>query len=150
VSASGFVCIDACVAVKWVVPEEDSEQALALYQRVSRERDTIIVPPHMPTEVLQAIWKKARRDELTWSEAERALDAFLNFPISLATPSGLYLSALYYTRQFGRPTVYDTQYVALAEIAGCELWTADIKLVNSLQGKLPFVRTLAQIAAERT
>jgi predicted nucleic acid-binding protein len=140
---SDFVCIDACVAIKWVLPEDDSSLALALYARIQTEGSTMIAPPHMPVEVLNAIWKKAGRGEITPSEADRALSNFLEFPISLASPTGLYETALRYARQFNRPTVYDTHYVALAEIAQCEMWTADQRLINSLDGKLPFVRSLA-------
>jgi predicted nucleic acid-binding protein len=142
---SGFVCIDACVAVKWVVPEADSDRALALYQRIADEGDTIIVPPHMPVEVVQALWKKRLRKELTPAEADSALATFLEFRLSLASPAGLYEASWQLAQRFDRPTVYDTQYVALAEIAGCQLWTADIKLVNALNGKLPFVKPLAAV-----
>ena len=56
--------------------------------------------------------------------------------------AGLYERALSLAEQFNRPTVYDTHYVALAEIAGCDFWTADQRLVNALGGKLAFVKTL--------
>jgi predicted nucleic acid-binding protein len=41
--------------------------------------------------------------------------------------------------------VYDALYVALAEREGCELVTADDKLVNALQSKMPFVIPLANL-----
>jgi predicted nucleic acid-binding protein len=142
---NGFVCVDACVAVKWVLPEEDSEIALELYARAKTDGDTLVAPPHMPVEVVNVIRKYVRRGELLPAEGERVLAAFLDFDVSLAAPSGLYESALLLAQRFDRPTVYDTHYVALAEIAGCELWTADQRLVNALGGRLPFVKSLGSL-----
>jgi predicted nucleic acid-binding protein len=39
--------------------------------------------------------------------------------------------------------VYDCLYVALAEREGCELVTADARLINSLQPTYPFIIALA-------
>jgi predicted nucleic acid-binding protein len=36
--------------------------------------------------------------------------------------------------------VYDMMYVALAQYEGCDLITADQKLVNKLSARFPFVR----------
>jgi predicted nucleic acid-binding protein len=41
--------------------------------------------------------------------------------------------------------VYDCLYVSLAEREGCELVTADDRLVRSLQGKFPFIIPLASV-----
>ena len=40
----------------------------------------------------------------------------------------------------GKHKVYDMMYVALALHEGCELITADEKLINKLGRKFPFVR----------
>jgi predicted nucleic acid-binding protein len=41
--------------------------------------------------------------------------------------------------------IYDCVYVALAEREGCELVTADDKLVKNLQGRFPFVISLSSL-----
>jgi predicted nucleic acid-binding protein len=41
--------------------------------------------------------------------------------------------------------VYDCLYVALAEREGCELITADDKLVKNLGAQLPFIVSLASM-----
>lgn len=147
---SGFVCIDACVAAKWVLPEDDSDIAFDLYAYVTAENLAIIVPPHMPIEVTNTIRKKARRQEITPADAEEALSTFLDLPISIAMPDGLHESALLLATRFDRPNVYDTTYVALAEIAGCEMWTADLRLLNALGNRLPFVKSLAAFSPTAT
>jgi predicted nucleic acid-binding protein len=42
--------------------------------------------------------------------------------------------------------VYDCLYVALAERAGCELLTADDRLVRALQPRFPFITALSSLA----
>ena len=41
---------------------------------------------------------------------------------------------------FGFATVYDATYLALAELRGCEFWTADERLVNQVKDTLSFVK----------
>ena len=40
---------------------------------------------------------------------------------------------------FGLPAAYDSQYVALAQFLGCDLWTDDQRLLRDLAGRLSFV-----------
>jgi predicted nucleic acid-binding protein len=58
--------IDASVAIKWVIAEEGSTQALAL------RRHTLIAPDLLIAECANVLWKKARRNELNAREAEFA------------------------------------------------------------------------------
>lgn len=44
--------------------------------------------------------------------------------------------------QFNLPATYDPHYLALAEREGCEYWTADARLWNTVKGKLAWVRWL--------
>ncbi len=44
-----------------------------------------------------------------------------------------------------RHNFYDCLYVALAEREGCELLTADAKLVTNLQPTFPFITSLATL-----
>jgi predicted nucleic acid-binding protein len=44
-----------------------------------------------------------------------------------------------------RHNFYDCLYVALAEQEGCELLTADAKLITNLQPTFPFITSLATL-----
>jgi predicted nucleic acid-binding protein len=145
---SDFVCIDACVALKWVVPEADSSVADALFEHIVAQGDLIIAPPHMRVEVTNALRKKARRQEITPAEAEDALAVFLSFPIGNPNPDELHETALLLAQRFERPTVYDTHYVALAQLMNCVMWTADLHLLNALGSRLPFVKSLGSFRDE--
>ena len=56
--------IDASIAVKWVVEEEGTPQALRLLQR-----SKLIAPELLVAECANILWKKVRRDELSNEEA---------------------------------------------------------------------------------
>ena len=139
---SSYVCVDASVVVKWLLTEDDSATAMALADHFSAEHNTLIAPPHMPVEVVNVIRVRVLRGELTQVEGDDLVDVLTAMPIEIASPAGIYRKALELANRFGRPTVYDTHYVALAELAGCDFWTADMRLVNALNGHLPFVRPL--------
>jgi len=42
------------------------------------------------------------------------------------------------------PAAYDAYYLALAEMLGCEFWTADKKLCNTVKDSLPWVKFLGE------
>jgi predicted nucleic acid-binding protein len=44
-----------------------------------------------------------------------------------------------------RVGVYDCLYIALAEQEGCELVTADARMINSLQKDFPFITPLSSM-----
>ena len=61
-----------------------------------------------------------------------------------ATCRSIQESALEFATRFNRPKAYDAQYLALADLLGCELWTADRRLVSAVAGKLPWVRWIGE------
>ncbi len=46
-------------------------------------------------------------------------------------------------RQFNQPKIYHSLYAALAELRGCEFWTADKAFYDSVKVGLPFVKYLS-------
>ncbi len=59
--------VDASIAIKWVVEEEGTPQALAL-----RKSARLIAPDLLVAECANILWKKARRGELSSEEADLA------------------------------------------------------------------------------
>jgi len=140
---SGLVCVDASLAAKWVLPEDGSEQASEFYMEQRSADTTLIAPAFMPVEVTNAIRRRVVRRLITASEAAQMLSRFSGFSVSLASPVELHQIALTLAHRFDRPTVYDMHYVALAQLAQCDLFTADRALLNSVAGVLTFVKPLA-------
>jgi predicted nucleic acid-binding protein len=65
-------------------------------------------------------------------------------------PTGLYQRAWELARHFDRPAAYDAHYLALAEMEGCPLWTADGRLFNAVRHELDWVNWLGDYQANIT
>lgn len=140
------VCIDASLAIKLLVQESYSAQAASLWQSWAENGTERIAPAFFPFEVASAIRRKCVRKQLTEEETEEAFDIFTRLGFTVLMPEALLKEAWDMTRELEFPTLYDTAYLALSKICNCEFWTADEALVNSLQGKLPWVRWIGDCA----
>ncbi len=137
-----YVCVDASVAAKWVLPEEHRDKALSLYEDCQRIDTVVVAPPHLPIEVTNVIRRSVARRLITHDEGLGLLGAFPQFSVQIIVPPDLYEEAFNLAKAFSRPTVYDTRYVALAKILDCDLWTADQGLLNAVADELPNVKSI--------
>ena len=137
------VCVDASVAIKVVVPEAGSDKADALFDQWASEETQLIAPVFFEVETDSILRQKVSlRKELTIAEAQRAFASLQGLPIKTTHSSEQRERAWEIAREFQFPTVYDATYLALAELRGCEFWTADEKLFNQVRNKLTFVQWL--------
>lgn len=137
------VVVDASLAAKWVLPESDSPQALTLYRTWIEQRQELLAPPLIQYEASNAIWKACRRGDLSWQMGRRVLQTFSRIRFTFHNPPELLEEAWDMARAYRLPTTYDGAYLALAKLQGCELWTGDTRLLNTLARRLPWVRGLA-------
>jgi len=136
------VVVDTSIAIKWVLQESDSEIAETMLIEWSSNGVVILAPALLTYEVTNALYKKARKGEITFETAKEALTKVLLSGVALnfSQDSNLGRRAIELARQFGLTASYDAHYLALAEREGCELWTADKRMWNSIRGKLTWVR----------
>ena len=80
--------IDASVAVKWVVPEPDSDRAEALLDHA------LMAPDLLFAECANVLWKKVRRGELSKDEADIAAQTLEQADIAIASTRGHLASAM--------------------------------------------------------
>jgi predicted nucleic acid-binding protein len=114
--------IDASVAAKWVLPEPESERALAL----RNVPDKLIAPAQVVAEVANAIWKYARRGSLSSAEAAAAVRLASSVLDLLVPLDELVAPSLEMALRF-RHSVYDCFYLALAAREAVPLITADAR-----------------------
>jgi predicted nucleic acid-binding protein len=105
--------------------------------------------PHLvASEVTNILRQRMRRGQprLSLAEATQLLQHFLGLPLELLGPAGLYELAIALADRHNLPAAYDAHYLALAQLLGCDFWTADQLLVNALGGSLPFVKWVGNYA----
>ena len=136
------ICVDASFAVKLVLPEADSHSARYLWASWSDHEIRVIAPCHLMFEVVSVIRNHVLRKEIGPEDGQRALEAFLAQDIERIHPSGFEGRAWELAQRFDRPTAYDAYYLAVAEAAGCDLWTADSRLYRAVHDSLEWVKLL--------
>jgi predicted nucleic acid-binding protein len=140
------VVADASVALKWVLDEDFSDRAEALFNDTVGQGLPIFAPPHLTSEVTNALYRRSLRREhaITAQVADEALITFLSFPIRLMTPANLYPEALRFARAHRVGSIYDSLYVVLAQLSGSTFWTADRSLLRGLGSAAPWVHWIGE------
>jgi predicted nucleic acid-binding protein len=138
-------CIDANVAVKWVVGSEaDRDKALALLQDSIHAGITLIAPTLFPVEIDSIIRKRVHNGSLTAREGVQAYSQLDAIPVQIIEEAGLRHRSREIAEQFNQRLVYDSLYTALAELRQCELWTADTRFHRVVKADLLFVKHIAE------
>lgn len=118
--------IDASVATKWVAPEPFSDQAKLLLNGTE-----MCAPAHWQAEVVNALWSKVHHGEWSASFATERASALMRAPVEAVPLPALIDRALKHSIAL-RITIYDSLYVALAEMRRIPLVTADGKLLAKM------------------
>ena len=132
--------VDASVAIKWVIDEPGTQQALLL------RRHQLSAPDLLVPECSNILWKKARRGELSPEEAIFAARLLHRADIELQPMRRLWEPATRLALSFDHPA-YDCTYLALAQDLSCALVTADERLYRKVRSirAAPEVLRLATI-----
>lgn len=132
-----MVVLDASVILKWLVSEKDSDAALRLRDYHVQGKESIIVPSILFYEVANVLRynKNIPNEELI-----ALLEILHNLELVATHPSFPELEeAAIYARE-KNISIYDTSYVVLAKKIGCDLITADRRLVKAASE--PFIKLL--------
>jgi predicted nucleic acid-binding protein len=125
--------LDASVGLKFVLHEDLSLKALQLRDDFRQQLHELLAPESYLAGIAHALTCAERRGILRPPQAA-ALDADMLtpppafYPIPPLLPRAIDLSSQL------RIGVYDCLYLALAEREGCDVLTADDRLVNALPG----------------
>ena len=119
--------IDASIAVKWVVEEDGTREALAL-----RQQAKLIAPELLVAECANILWKKVQRVELSRDEALLAARLLQGAEIELLSTWSLLEAATRMSIEIDHPA-YDCLYLALAAENKCQFVTADNRFLRKLR-----------------
>ena len=138
--------IDASIAVKWVVEEHGTPEALTL-----RQKAKLIAPELLVAECANILWKKVKREELLKQEALLAARLLQGAEIELLPTRSLFEAATRMSIEIDHPA-YDCLYLALAVEKECLFVTADEGFLRKLhQGRQHKLRgrAISLIEAEK-
>lgn len=122
---SGLV-IDASIAVKWVVDEDGTLEALSV------RKHALVAPDLLIPECANILWKKVRLGELTVDEAAFAARLLARADVDLAPMRSVMEEATRIAVSLDHPA-YDCLYLALAESRGMPFATADERLLRKVR-----------------
>lgn len=109
------------------------KSAESLWRRWLANGVAMIVPPLFRPEVTSVLREREYRGDLEGDEASVALDIALEWPVIVWEPGGhLQRRAYELAVRYNLPKTYDAQYLAVADLLGCDLWTADRRLVRGV------------------
>ena len=120
---NGTVVVDASLAVKWLVEEDDSDKAHAALQSWVAQDITRIAPHLMPFEVANAIHRRVLRGELSVGDSARMITWLLASRLEFHQPPDLHSRALQLATQLKQGAANDAH---LPSAGGeCQLRTVD-------------------------
>ena len=136
-------CVDANIAIKWVISNEFfCAEARAFLEYAETNGISLIAPPIFFSEVDSVIRKHVFYDRMTKNDAYKAYMLLDQIPVKVLEIPSVRQLARDIAERFNQRAVYDATYAALAELRGCEFWTADKVFYNVVKSDLKYVRYL--------
>ena len=129
VERTQILVLDASVAVKWYVEEELREQALALRHDYYEEKLLLISQPLLLYEVANAL---RYHPTLSSEDVMTAIDSLLAMQFDLITLGKSEVEAAVKIAFDENLSMYDATYLALADITGTQIVTADESFYKKL------------------
>lgn len=146
---TSWVCVDASFIIRALGGHPLSEPAIYLLKNWQAHRVSLIAPSHLGFEVTSTLRRLVYLNVLTPSQGEKAFAEFMNIPIRLSSSRKIFLLSWKLAKTFNRSRAYDTAYIALAQLRGCEFWTADKRIYNAVKDSLAWVKCLSENEDER-
>ncbi|HEV2949322.1 MAG TPA: type II toxin-antitoxin system VapC family toxin [Gemmataceae bacterium] len=136
--------LDSSVALKWVLPEADSVRAIRLRDEHKNGIHELLAPDIFTPEIANGLASAERQGRIKTGESAVLLLDVVRAAPALHPAAPLLLRAMALAIATRR-AVYDCIYLALAEVEGCELVTADDQFARGLRSSYPFIVSLVAL-----
>ena len=136
-----LVAIDASVLAQWILPDEDPNPGtLRLVNDVHAERVVLIAPRLLRAELANVLSVSVRRGRISAENATLCLEAISGLNLVFAD-----IDVLAVTRfsLLAGISVYDANYVVVAERHRCVLYTADQRMIRATRPYSDRVRPIS-------
>ena len=131
-SNSSTVCVDASIVLRRAL-QPDDDAIKELWQSWVDDEVRLVAPTLLFYEVTNGLYQQQRNKILSPETIWKALELVLDLPINLVNEANLHLRAREIAMEYNLPATYDAHYLALAEWMDIDLWTADMRLINTLK-----------------
>jgi predicted nucleic acid-binding protein len=129
-----------------VVKEPFSDEATRLLADWIADGTQVTTPALFVYEAANVLFLRVANGQFLLAEAKQLLIALMRrgpvIPVNLNIAS--HLKAIDLAARFSLDGTYDPHYLALAEAAGCDFWTADKKLVDIVGPALGWVHWIGE------
>ena len=119
--------VDASVAVKWLVAEEDADIA----DQLAASGQELHALHLMASETANVLWRKARQGQIERADAGAAMALLSDIPVRWNDDETVITDAVRLALALDHP-VYDCVYLALAHRVGATVVTADRRFVTAV------------------
>jgi predicted nucleic acid-binding protein len=139
------VVIDASVVLKWYLADERyGQRALSLLEKYLSNELDILAPSLLEYEVINVLIIAQKRGRIKEKKILEAAEGFVNLEVDLRNLHLFYPRVLHYCSAFNL-FAYDASYLALANVEGISLITADEGLYNIVKKDLKWVKWINEV-----
>ena len=128
------IIIDASVAAKWLLPDEDDFRADSIKRAFANRQIEIAVPVFIFYEVNNLLKSAVLSNRISFKDSLDFYEYFLNLNFNIHS-SKLLLKNTLQTALKLEISSYDASYIALAEYLQSPFYTADEKLIKKTKSK---------------
>ncbi|MBD2559356.1 MULTISPECIES: type II toxin-antitoxin system VapC family toxin [Nostoc] len=139
------MCLDTSVWIPYLVPEVYQPQFRKLVAEALSLSIRLVTPAFVWTEVGSVLRKKNRMGVITTEEALDFFEDFCELPIDYIEEEAIRAITWKIADKYGLSTLYDAAFLACAESASAEFWTADAALVRQLTTRPAYLREIGEL-----
>lgn len=126
------ICVDASLVLALLLPDDRTPSAEHRWQTWAEDDTDIVAPPLFFSEVISVLREGVYHRRISPDRGDGLFREFLEMGVQTVTPDGLYDRVWRLAKLHNLARAYDAHYLAVADALGCELWTADRRLFNTV------------------
>ena len=134
------VCVDASLWVRWLTPEEGTEEMHKIFRLWMEEFNFFIAPSILLFEFLSALRKKFKRGHIPQATVSKGLKTFYELPLILYQNEALLSETFEWAERLGQTVLYDASYLALAASHRVPFFTGDERFYEVARKHYPDVQ----------
>ena len=140
------IVVDASVVLKWYLPDEEyGNIAIEILDKYVSYEVELLAPSLLEYEVLNGLLIASKRGRIQEIMVSTAVEGFLNLEIEQKDISFFYPEVFSFSESYNL-SVYDSSYLAAANMENIQLVTSDETLYNKVKKDLKWVKRLGDFS----